>query len=321
MRLSKFSDKVSSFPRSYLLSDLLVTPTNLIGVEVEVEGVLSNDPVFWREGTDQLLYWEAIEDASLRNGCELRLRGPLFGLDLIKALDALDTTFKEVNVVTSIRTSTHIHYDMAAFGTTKDLLKLLSLAGLFEDVLFRYVGGTRADSIYCLPYSKSRGNFNDISSLGGSPRYLGDALGRYQAINLQSLFKHGTVEFRHAGAYTTRQELLDWINILGSLIKYASESDFDTTKLAVLCSEITPISFLREVFPLHYKELMYQGIESDIIKGARMVDDMIFSGPLKGQEFYKGLDNAEGGLAEKVFKDRLITIDENDYDSYDDDDD
>ena len=318
MRLHKFSDKVSSVARSYAPSDLLVTPMNFIGIEVELEGAHKANPLFQDPQSEMYMYWEAIADQSLRNGVELRTRAPLLGLDLVKAINVLDKTLKQMEHNTSIRTSTHVHFDMALFRTTEDLLKLLALSGMFEKVLFNYVGGDREDSIYCLPYEKSRGDFDLISTLNGQPRYLGDRLGRYQAINLQSIYKHGTIEFRHSGALTTSEELLEWVNILGSLIKYAGADNFDVKELSGICSAKTPVDFLREVFPTVHEKLMYDGIGEDIIRGARMVDDLIHRAPLIGKDVYRGMDDEDGGLANEIFAEKIKAIPEPVFSVYDD---
>lgn len=308
MRLSEFSNKVTVRKRTYKESGLLIMPSNPIGVEIEVEGISKRWPGFHTQGTDMSLFWEAVEDNSLRNGAELRFRSSLFGEDLIRALDAVSDTLQECPYTTSVRTSTHVHYDVSLFKTTEDLLKFLAISGMFEKVLFQYLGGEREESIYCLPYSRSRGDFDALSTLAKNPGdYL--ELGRYQAINLQSIFKHGTVEFRHAGALTNKEDLLDWINIIGCLVRYASEVDFDLDSLSAVCSAKSPEQFLREVFPEYADKLMYPGVEDDIIDGARLVDDMIHKSTLAGLEVYRGLGQKKD-LFSEIFKEQLVIHDD-----------
>jgi len=304
MKLTSLSHKVNSVCRSYTPSELLVMPDNMVGIEIEIEGVSTMDSV-WTSNSEFTNYWEVVEDPSLRNGVELRFRGPLFGDDVIKALQAVDTLLKEVSFSTSLRTSTHVHFDLSAFETTKDLLKLLALAGIFEPALFKYVGQDRDKSIYCIPYLSSRGDFSAISSLIRKPELHDRSIGRYQAINLQSIFAHGTVEFRHAKAYTTYDGLLDWVNILGSIVKYASEGDFEVEDLATLCSSKHPVDFLEEVFPDHHEKLIYIGLQEDISRSVRAVDDMIHFQELRGLEAYRGIGEEDGGIVAKVFEEKL----------------
>lgn len=301
MKLNKLSNKITKSSRTYIPSDLLVLPTNMVGVEIEIEGVRTDNPAF-RANTNLANFWEPVSDQSLRGGTELRFKGPLFGQDLIQALKYVDATLKKVDHVASIRTSTHVHFDLERFDDSADLLKLLAVSGIFEKTLFKYIGHGREDSIYCIPFLSARGDFQKLSTLGGNPMGLNKGTGRYQAINIQSMFAHGTIEFRHANALTTYNELLDWINILGSIVKYASEGDFDIDKLSTLCSEKSPIDFLCEVFPDHHDKLIYDGLDDDIIKSARMVDDMVHYSSLQSMSAYRGLENPDGGLAASIFK-------------------
>jgi len=268
--------------RNYKGNSALLLPATLIGVEVEMEGLVEIP----RENENS--YWQHHADNSLRNQGDLRstefvLKFPLCGEDLILALKEFDSVVKAMTLppIMSERTSVHIHLDVRDI-TEEELYKLILLYTVFERPLFKFCGNGRDNNPFCLPFYKAEGGIfeyiGDIEDdgLGRFSRVLG-ADYRYAAFNLCSLLKFGSVEFRHCAGTYDIQYILLWINIIMSLKKYAVESNFNIATFPVYISDRKYSGVMSEVFGEFAASLLYEGIEKDILSGIRQAQKIMYS--------------------------------------------
>lgn len=183
---------------------------DFIGVEVELE----NAAHIRLSGL-----WNIHEDGSLRNnGREFTFNVPLNGQVADSALVELAGAIKASRVKPdkSARTSVHVHVDCTDLNPI-ELARMIGLYAVFETVIFKTFAPNRFGNHFCLP-------FNDILEFRGIPRYLNSGwekfeeeinipdIGRYSALNVRSLFKFGTLEFRHHPGEYDVDRLREWVN-------------------------------------------------------------------------------------------------------------
>lgn len=193
------------------------------GIEIEVENCLVVP------GLSRM--WEITEDPSLRNnGAEYRSR---YGTRIYELWDMLrnfrdmvDTARKEHGKQFfdfSERTSIHVHLDVRNF-TTDQLKNFIWLYILLENPLFKFADESRKHNVFCVPLRESNmlGRYEHIQS------YLNE-WSRYCALNLQSVSKFGTVEFRHMSGRSNPRDIYLWTLLLG-LIQTAAWQ-YDTGQL------------------------------------------------------------------------------------------
>ena len=231
--------------RTYQGDDSWPLSTCRIGVELEYEG---NPNVYDRDWNGLTPYWDRVRDGSLRNRGLEYVSKPLFGLDLVKALDKLGTALRSSGgAEVTYRCGLHIHMDVSDM-VFEELKSLLVIYSLFERSLFRHVGEDREDNIYCIPYWKNplpienfcmldfrsldpsilKQQFDD-HMLTSEEQINNSILGRitetsskYSALNLRPIPRQGSIEFRQGLSTLNMEEVKEWIRLLMCLKRGAT---------------------------------------------------------------------------------------------------
>lgn len=275
----------SSPTMTYEEDDSLVLPKCLIGVEVEAENVQFNSS----KETDYLrdVGWRLDHDGSLRdNGCEFILHSPLFGKDLVTSIQELCKIGNEKKFSMSERTSVHVHLDVRDMKPSC-LSRLISLYLVFEKALYRFSSDNKREhNIFCIPYYLSDFNIHRLHYLVNNGDEINrnklyssfSAFQKYSGLNIMSLFNFGSLEFRHLSGTLDSEKIIEWINIIQSMKKYAINSDLDVEKLPEYISGESPRSFCKQIFdPFMFDHLFnYDNWEEDIYSGIRVAQDAIY---------------------------------------------
>lgn len=216
----------------------LVLPETYMGLEFEIENYPRNTPL----GADIQNFWAIKEDHSLRNsGMEFVFNQPLFGKDITSALDAFLAWQKKTKIQTSVRTGLHVHLDVRELPV-RSLVSFLMIYTSMEPLIYRWVGAAREESNFCVPFYYSdeslRGAFSIISGLmeddsemsksgahKGTARHHSERFERYSGLNLQALYRFGSVEFRQMPMIFDRERIVDWMNIILSIKKLAKSME------------------------------------------------------------------------------------------------
>ncbi len=230
-------------------SDRLIT-NDYLGVEVELERA---DHI----STNHEL-WTLHSDGSLRNhGIEWVFIRPLQGVDAVRAMQVLHDNMTAAvasrsGPLKSVRTSVHVHVD-ARDLTKLQLMRMIKLYAIWERVVFNAYATARIDNHFAIPFTECveylpviqwlyRG-YDTFSNEMNHPN-----IGRYCAFNLKSLFKFGTVEFRHHGCEWDIDTNLEWINTCLAF-KRGAMSDVDFTETFFTASQHGFENQLRQFFP------------------------------------------------------------------------
>jgi len=216
--------------RTFTPSSEFELPVCPIGIEVEVELGDSRQPSIDQE------YWSVDGDGSLRNNGIEFISKPLFGQDIIRALDILTNALDGVGHEINARCGLHIHIDVSEL-TTEQLVSMCTAYALVEKSIYRYVGLDRMDNIYCLPLSQT-GNIvpylNSIKYEADKGAILNSisATSKYTGFNILPIMYQGSVEFRHHKGTADKETIMRWINIIMRIKNVGMH--YDAARLAQL---------------------------------------------------------------------------------------
>ena len=245
----------------------LPLPTELVGVEVELEGC-QNMP----SPSDE--YWNVTRDGSLRNnGKEYVFREPLYGLAIQSALRSLQDCINVGEPTVSSRCSVHVHINISDL-TTAQLHKFLLLYIIFERTLVRFHKSSREDNIFCVPFYKAPKDIAMIDALveadmeGISNMFAN--FDKYYAVNLRAIQTFGSLEFRHMGGSTEMPDVFLWIKIIMCLKKASLNEDYNPYNLITNISGRGPRSIFYSIFGEFAAVLEHPELEMDIMKGVRL---------------------------------------------------
>lgn len=214
----------NAFEKTYTLKEKPMewcTTQGMVGIEIEVENITNS--------LHPQAYWDVKADGSLRNnGVEL-VSVPLQIKQVQLALEHVYNVLTANNKPDfSNRTSVHIHVNCRDL-TQNQIYNFILLYALFEKHFYSLAGNKRMNSIFCVPlFRTNQLNVLDNVVYGLSPNWH-----KYCGINLLPLYQnqvtqgYGTIEFRHLYGTSNQQEILEWINDILCLRKYACEISKD----------------------------------------------------------------------------------------------
>ena len=210
-----------------------LSANNTFGIEVEVEGVLveySDDefidgvsPSAYCSGNVSKYGWLTKEDGSLRNGGVEFISMPTNGKHLYHVLDNL---FKLIPKNTDFhpRAGIHVHVNCVDMSVAQ-VRRAILLYILFEPMFFSLVDKNRKKNIFCVPV-ESANAASDLLLLSTKRRK--DSVQKYLALNIDTLYYYGTIEFRHLQSTNDLAVIGRWLKVIDNLFNFAKLSeDFD----------------------------------------------------------------------------------------------
>ena len=244
----------------------------LVGLELEVEG--SNLPAMDPEGA-----WKAVADHSLRGGIEYIFKAPLGSVRTKAALEEMKQSMAkyESQPSYSFRTSTHVHVNVS--NLDKEIVEImLYLHYVFEDEFLNFCARSRRANRFCLGMKDATDIVNLLYSFFRNNNVTTEDRGKYCALNMCTLMRYGTLEFRSLEGTDNWDRIYTWVRALLSLRKAAKE-----------------IGSTKELFKLTDKELA----------------DRVFATPRLKEQFLKdgwesrvALNKSIGITAFRVLEDR-----------------
>jgi hypothetical protein len=182
-----------------------------VGVEIEVEGRFLPDDV---EG------WRRDEDTSLRGdweSAEYVMYQPVPINKVSDSLKILEDSFIKSEIMDTYRAGTHVHVNVQDL-TMQQVINMVVLFLILEDYYIDFCAESRRGNHFCLR-SKDAGylitaikNMCTLDDLN----YLNDEI-RYSSINLTSLRKYGSIEFRSLESTTDFDKINLWCQMLYNL--------------------------------------------------------------------------------------------------------
>lgn len=201
---------------------LLLGEAFCCGVEHELEnvnqGCVHNSTLLAKYGI------KAVEDHSLVDGIELL--APPAGVDRQVEIHSKiqNADFYVDHEHHSLRTSTHVHVNMA-YMSPEQTLSLLKMYALLEPFFFAFVGKDRETNIHCVPlwatvFTKNLYKFPPDASTMQYVNFI-EAWSKYTALNIAPLRSISTIEFRHLCGTENSSMFEKWLLLLQSLYNWA----------------------------------------------------------------------------------------------------
>lgn len=190
-----------------------------IGIEIEMEG--ANLP----EGT---LVWRRDDDTSLRGedeSAEYVLSTPVPIENVKKCLDMLKADLSHSEVYDTYRAGTHVHVNVQDL-TMLQVVNMVVLFLLLEDFFVDFCSESRRGNHFCLRSKDAGYLIRAIKEMckNEEVHYLNDEV-RYSSINLTSLRKYGSVEFRTLESTTDFDKIEKWCYMIYHLREAAKRYD------------------------------------------------------------------------------------------------
>lgn len=176
---------------------------DFIGVEQELENI----PRMVFNGVTGV---STTNDGSLRgDSCEVvtevmpasKMRFILQAVESVAREWMAEEGLRESDVLNE-RTSTHIHLNMSDVDI-EDVKNMVMVYMAIEPHLFATKFADRESNRFCTPLY-TMGAINPLTLRSS----------KYQALNLKTLSRFGTVEFRHMGGCLSTEEIVDWAKLI-----------------------------------------------------------------------------------------------------------
>lgn len=202
----------------------------MLGIECEIEGK--------RLPMMQTQVWRSEIDGSLRDGMEY-ITCPLEPKGVVEALNGLFTyiTDNGGKIEYSFRCSTHVHVNVQDL-TEEQLMSMIFLYMMYENVFMNYVSDERVGNRFCLRFQDAQQLTYEVSRMFSRIREAGLRHAvlslrqndlKYAAMNMYTLRKYGTLEFRALEGTNDPERINTWVNAIVRLrstaMKFASPEE------------------------------------------------------------------------------------------------
>lgn len=286
---------------------------DLFGLELECEG---KNVDFGNDDPELIRDWRPERDGSLRNNhgssCEWIFNGPAVYKKAVERVETLFSYFtkRKAKLVTSNRTSTHVHYNMGDKNAYQ-LVNMFILFSICEDILDRYCGEDRRGNLFCLSSRHAEAQLRWVEDAcfgyGNFAQIREDH--RYCSLNLAAINKFGTVEFRGMRGLDNKEDIIEWLTILNSFCEYGCYTMKSPVEIVEKISKNGPRGFIEEVFGKPNAQKLTAGLSDDylnvsVFEGLRLVQMLCYrigtefdQVRLRGKDFWASFaDNAEPQL-------------------------
>lgn len=204
-------------------------PDLIMGLELETEHT-GHGHDFWIDTLGSA--WSVDRDGSLRGDDAFEfISKPIALKYLLPEVERFFGTTKFNDTNYSDRCSVHVHTNVLDY--TQDQVSSLAMVySTVEEVLFQFInhvdsptpyGYSRDTNIYCIPWNQCRMNQQLILKMFSAPKTLRQWQ-KYTALNLLPMTTLGTVEWRHLHGTANIKKISTWLNIIGSIMSYASKT-------------------------------------------------------------------------------------------------
>lgn len=248
--------------------------TGDIGIEIEMEA----DNIPRAETVSK--HWRLEHDPSLRGESgEFVLKKPLTTKQLDGAFAELSAAMASNNtrVRPTYRAGVHVHINVQDL-TPKQLVTYIATYLMLEEVLITFCDPSRAGNHFCLRMSDASYSLDVITSMIMSSQLnlLNTEDLRYASINVTSLFKYGSVEFRALESTTDFNRIKTWASILYTLKEFAKTVN-NPTDLLGRASEQGFVPFAEQLLAPYIDHFRYVLTEDRIRIGVRNIQYAIYS--------------------------------------------
>lgn len=268
----------------------------LMGIELELEDVDDVNPPE---------HWTTHHDGSLRNGIEFVTRTPISGDTLVSAIRNFYN--KKFNYTNGPRTSTHIHVNAYPLSVG-NVRALFAVSYAVENALFSILEAKRKWCGYCMALSemdstRARELLNTTKTEMFKHNLGTRNEDKYYGLNLSSIAKHGTIEFRYFPGAPTKDELYSWLDYCTQMVKMCQSVTLD--QLSTIESAEAFMELLKQHLPRWSQKFLDAGWAEDIY--SNLQDCLNYLVPYQGPARLERLVFANNILIDFTAKSRGFT--------------
>ena len=255
-----------------------------VGIEIEAEGTnLPRSPLGWKVEHDGSLRGpDKNRTDDLSHACEYVLPVPVARGKVKEVLHNLEAAYEKNNsqVAHSYRCSTHVHINVQELHMNQ-VYNFIVLYAMFEEFLVKYCGEERVGNLFCLRFQDAEAVIPTLiyAARHNVFRHLGSDKLRYSALNVASMAKYGSLEFRAMRGTREMEEIETWVKLLLCLkdtaVKYERPQDL-VAEMSVLGAE----GLARKTFGDLVNNLPLENDWEDIVwRNMREVQDLAYCAP------------------------------------------
>jgi hypothetical protein len=244
-----------------------------VGIEIEVEG--QNLPPGFG-------VWRRERDGSLRgeDSAEYVLIHPIPINEVNKQLTALRKAFDkyESTYANSPRAGVHVHINVQDL-TFKQVMTMVCAYIILEELFIAFCDKSRDGNLFCLPSYNAEYLLWMIQEACHTDRIdnLNTDNVRYASINLKSLFKYGSIEFRALESTENFDKIELWTKMLYQL-KESAKTFHDPQDLIMAFSMNDYVPTFQRIMGEHARHLAIKpNLPKVIRKGILRAQDIAFS--------------------------------------------
>lgn len=167
--------------------------------------------------------WKVMSDASISgSGWEL-VSPPMKGLDGLRQVRSVCKALDAIGATVDRSCGLHVHHD-ASDLSRKNIKDLLNFYIRWEPIIDLLMPASRRgnSNTYCQSVAKWADRQGTIAEVNGYRSSIEDFNGsRYTKLNLESLNRHGTVEFRQHSGTTENSKIGSWIVLTQTFVERA----------------------------------------------------------------------------------------------------
>ena len=254
---------------------------DLFGVEVELEGknIIDRDGILrnnWIQHNDGSLRARQDDDQAI----EYVTRAPYDLRTTQGAVKQLCQFLRGPNRVVndSYRTSIHVHVNFLQ-DTLRTAVNFITISTIFDELMVSQNGQHRIGNNFCLRMRDAEGTLREvIESIGLHQHIVGiQPQNRYASINIASLIKFGTIEFRSLECTTDYDRIDHWIRTIQSM-KDSSRKYENPREIIADFSRNGPAGFLLKTlgFDLAQKYVNVENMDRMLYDGMRLAQDFAY---------------------------------------------
>lgn len=241
------------------IADRTAFDHDMYGVEVEVEYnclPTKNVPKLVQQ------FWSCVPDGSLRNSghpydvaVEYRFTKPLNSFTSAIAVKQLCQAINSNadKVYDSGRTSTHVHVNVCNISKLQ-IMNLITLSVIFDELLVAQHHPFRRGNLFALRFIDAEWPIRYIvnaAKIGSSFRTFSSGNYRYASINLTSINRFGTIEYRAMDGELSSQRINQWVFCLHQL-KRKAVTYKNPREIIEAYHKMGAMAFMREHIPSYY---------------------------------------------------------------------
>lgn len=259
------------------------------GVEIEVEG--GRLPLFNKH--DNEVPWRCERDGSLKGkeSIEYVSKTPLSLRGVAEALNFLDTAYmgNKAKVSETVRAGVHVHLNIQEWSPI-ELITFATTYYILEGMFVKWSGEARVGNHFCLRARDAQGVIRrlELAVTEKDWRHLNTDDVRYAALNWNSMFKYGSVEFRSMRSTRDLTKILRWVELINQLVIGAKKFNSPTEVIGAVSEFAGPERFMKYVMDDLAFEFDPYG-ELGVWEGLRLVQPMAFL--VDWEKFSKGKIN------------------------------